>query len=386
MAEDLKTLRSELQGLQKKYMDIEEVNKTLNERLLELYSLYQISLALSVTLDLNDILKSIKTLFRKTFKVDQYSIMLLDDSTEIMHIESSFGLGKKVQNRKYHYGINIFGKSMAMEDLIYIPDMSQEAEYEFFPNGKTRQSGSFLTIPLIPTDGIPIGVLNLYRKEVRSFSNRDIRLLSKIAEQIAKVIDKTLLFKQTKEMSVTDELTGIYNRRYFNQRFEREVVRAKRYKRPLTLMMIDIDFFKNYNDLNGHILGDEVLKRVANLLEGNIRKADLLARFGGEEFVLLLPELDKEQAFVVAEKLRKAIQDAVFPEELNQPNRKLTISIGMATLLEDTYTSTELLDFADKALYKAKQMGRNRVIGYYAGLNGGNIYPLNSMAMVSNMN
>jgi diguanylate cyclase (GGDEF)-like protein len=386
MIEDVEKLRGELQGLEKKYLDIAEVNKNLNERLLELYSLYQISLTLSMTLDVNDILKAIKNLFKKTFKVDHYSIMLLDERTEKMRIESSFGLKRSFINKDYHYGVNIFGETMAQEQVIYVPDICQDLRYEFFPDDGVFEAGAFICIPLIPNDRVPIGVLNLYRKEKQSFTTREIKLLTKIAEQIAKVIEKTLLFKQTKEMSVTDELTGIYNRRYFNQRFEREVVRAKRYKRPITLMMIDIDFFKNYNDINGHILGDEVLRKVASLLESNIRKADILARFGGEEFVLLLPEIDKEHAFSVAEKLRKAIQDAPFPEEHRQPNRSLTISIGMATLLDDTYSSAELIDFADKALYKAKQMGRNRVIGYYAGLNGGNIYPLNTMAMVSNMN
>ena len=314
--------------------------------------------------------------------------MLLDDSTDQLKIISSYGLSKSVRYSDiYEFGSNIFGKALEREELIYVADIDKETQYDYYPNIKKNKNGAFLTIPLKPDNNHPIGVLNLYRKKINSFSQYEISLLSKVAEQISKVIDKTLLYKYTKELSVTDELTGLYNRRYFNQRFEREVLRAKRYKRPLTAIMIDIDYFKNYNDINGHILGDEVLKKVANLLESNIRKADILARYGGEEFVLLLPEIDKDHSFQVAEKLRRTIETNNFPEEHKQPNKKITISLGISTLLEDTYAAQELLDFADKALYKAKKLGRNQVVGYHVALNGDinnkSIYPINSIVSAS---
>jgi len=379
-------LKNQLSGLQKKYLEIEEINKNLNERLMELYSLYQVSLALSLTLDLEEILKSIKKMFRKTFQVDQYSIMLLDDSSGRLKIISSFGLPKPVrESNKYEFGSNIFGKTIEIEELVYAPDVEHDSDYNFFPNIK-ESSGSFVSIPLKSEKKHSIGVINLYRKQTNSFSKQELSLLVKVAEQIAKVIDKTLLYKHTKELSITDELTGLYNRRYFNQRFEREVLRAKRYKRPLTAIMIDIDYFKSYNDINGHILGDEVLKKVAVLLERNIRKADILARFGGEEFVVLLPEIDKEHSYQVAEKLRRTIENNSFPEERKLPNKKITISLGVSTLLEDTYSAQELLDFADKALYEAKRLGKNMVVAYRMNMNDGDfksIYPLNSVYTAS---
>ena len=194
------------------------------------------------------------------------------------------------------------------------------------------------------------------------------------SRKIAKVIDKTLLFRQTKELSITDELTGLYNRRYFNERFEREVQRARRYNRPLTVLMIDIDYFKNFNDINGHLMGDEILKRVAHTLEYNIRKADILARYGGEEFVIILPEIDKAHALKVAEKLRITIEKKRFPKQEYQPNKNLTISLGVASFPEDSDEAKELVDFADRALYKAKADGRNRVMVYHSSMENNKYY------------
>ena len=382
------TLKNQLSGLQKKYSDIEETNKNLNDQIIELHSLYQISLALSMTLELEEILKSIKKFIKKSFDVDQYSILLIDKETNELKINSSFGLNKAHTNEYSKFNNCIFDVAFKAEKSIYVPDITNEIKFDFYHSNNIK-NGSFISIPLQSNNDVPLGVLNLYNENNNSFSTRRIKLFSKIATQIAKVVDKTILFEQTKELSITDELTDIYNRRYFNQRFEREVIRAKRYKRPLTLVLIDIDYFKNYNDLNGHLLGDKVLEKVARLLEVNIRKADILARFGGEEFVVLLPEINKDRAFNVAEKLRQAIDNNRFPEEYKQPNHKLTISVGLATLLEDTYTSEELIHFADKALYKAKALGRNQVIGYFPDLNiidDQPVYPLNSMAISPNLN
>lgn len=371
MAENMEKLKKQLSGLQQKYSEIEEMNKSLNERIVELDSLYQISLMLSHTFDLEEILKQIRNLIRKVFQIDQYSIMLLDELADQLEVVSSFGISKTLRDSKYYeIGKKIFGKAIERRELIYVPEIKKETAYEFYISNNNGQNGAFITIPLIPDNNHPIGVINVYRKQANSFSKREISFLSRVADQVAKVIDKTLLFKHTKELSITDELTGINNRRYFNQRYEREVLRAKRYKRPLTVLMIDIDYFKNYNDINGHILGDEILKQVANILENSIRKADILARYGGEEFILLLPEIDKNHAYSVAEKLRRAIEAASFPEEHTQPGGRITISVGVSTLLEDTFMAQELLDYADKALYEAKKLGRNQVVEYHPGLNG----------------
>jgi len=364
MAENIETLKEQLTGLQKKYREIEETNRNLNERLLELYSLYKIGSTLSLSFDFDEIMKSFRELLRDTFDIHHYSIMFLDDTFETLIIHNSFGIPKLAASRaRYKFGEDIFGKVVETGKYIYVPNMAEDIRFSYHP-GNQLKSGSFLSIPLIPEDNRPIGVLNLERKAINGFSLRELHLFEKIADQIAKVIDKSLLFQHTKELSITDELTGIYNRRYFNQRYEREVMRALRYRRPLTIVMFDIDHFKVYNDMNGHLLGDEVIRKVSHTIDSIIRKADILARYGGEEFVLILPEITKARGFQAAEKFRKTIERTHFKHEETQPGGRLTISLGLATLPDDATDVKTLLELADKALYMAKENGRNRVCSY----------------------
>ncbi len=367
MAEGFDILKKQLAELQQKYSEMEASNWDLKKRFSEISSLYLISLTLSKTFDLNEILKSIKSLFQKKIKVDHYGIFLLDESFSSLVLYSFFGLLKNGNSQPmFKFGENIFGKALEIEQTIYVPDISDSSEFQFF--GGEPKTGSFIVVPILLRKNHPIGVFSLYRSKTDGFSKEERYFFKKIALDIAKVLDKSLLFQHTKELSITDDLTGLYNRRYFNQRFEREVQRAKRYRRPLSILMVDIDYFKNYNDINGHLLGDDVLKKVAYLIESNLRKADIVARYGGEEFVILLPEIDKPHADQVAEKLRRTVELRHFPKEQYQPNKNLTISLGLATLPDDSTNSRELIEFADRALYRAKDEGRNRVVAYHSSM------------------
>lgn len=375
MAESYKNLKDQIAGLQKKYSEIEALNHHLKKRLLELSSLYQITLMLSRTLDLDEVLKSIRNIFQRRYKVNHCGIFLLDESLSILRLQTSFGLPKSLQSKtRFNFGEDIFGRALELEDVVYVPDVSLECYFQFF--GDEPQTGSFIVVPFLLGKNQPLGVMSLYREKINAFNKYELSLLKKMGREIAKVLDKTLLFQHTKELSITDDLTGLYNRRYFNQRYEREVQRAKRYRRPLSILMVDIDHFKNYNDVNGHLLGDEILKKVAILLENNLRKADILARYGGEEFVILLPEIDKAHADQVAEKLRRTIELKSFPREQYQPNKNLTISLGLASLPDDSTNSRELIEFADRALYRAKAEGRNRVVTYHPSLIPINLTPI----------
>lgn len=168
------------------------------------------------------------------------------------------------------------------------------------------------------------------------------------------------LHDEVRNLSILDPLTGLHNRRYFDQFSSNELYRAERYKRPISCLMIDIDFFKKINDSLGHEAGDKVLKSVAEILKNNIRKSDAftLCRYGGEEFILLLPETDQEGAIFCAEKLRKTIDDTIINYE-DKPV-KVTISIGISTLFKNPVSETsDVIRYADIALYKAKEAGRN---------------------------
>lgn len=164
-----------------------------------------------------------------------------------------------------------------------------------------------------------------------------------------------------KALAITDGLTGLYNHRYFKDVLDKEFKSAIRFGRPLSLIMADIDFFKNYNDNHGHANGDIALKQVARVFREHTREVDLAARYGGEEFVVILPETALEGAITIAERLRKRVEEEIIPYEEMQPNGDVTVSIGVASFPEDALGMDSLIEAADSALYKAKDLGRNRV-------------------------
>lgn len=192
-----------------------------------------------------------------------------------------------------------------------------------------------------------------------------IRLLLKIKELQTVLDQKTIGFQKVKtrlqKLAITDGLTGIYNYRYFKQQLDIEISRAKRYGQPFSIMMIDIDNFKQFNDHHGHLAGNQILRKVSYLLHENIRKVDLLARYGGEEFVLILPGTKKSDTITVAEKLRSLIDQCYFSTAKIQSRIKISISIGIASFPEDAENDEDLIRISDQELYRAKQSGRNCV-------------------------
>ncbi len=167
--------------------------------------------------------------------------------------------------------------------------------------------------------------------------------------------------KELKELSIRDGLTALFNRRYFDERFEEEIQRAQRYGRKVAVEMIDIDHFKQLNDTYGHSCGDEVLQQIAQVMKENTRGTDIVCRYGGEEFCILLLEMDEESAYDHAERLRKAVSLHIFRNGRDPLNEKITISIGVAFFPQDAKDGRMVIESADSALYAAKRAGRNQV-------------------------
>jgi len=184
--------------------------------------------------------------------------------------------------------------------------------------------------------------------------------LPHIMAQFSVFLDRAHMYKRLQRMSITDALTGVANRRHFIERYRLEFYRSQRKEYPISVLMIDIDHFKKVNDTYGHLVGDEVLVSVAQTIVGQLREIDFVARFGGEEFVVFLPETSKDAAMKVAERVRGAIEKTEFrayDEKLHA-----SVSIGVAMFPEDGDDKDVLLERADAALYKAKGQGRNRVV------------------------
>ncbi len=207
----------------------------------------------------------------------------------------------------------------------------------------------------------PLGWLTLLRQADEPFTLRERNLLRKLMDLFAAHLAVHARVRDAEAQALTDVLTSIWNRRYFEERYPTELQRARRYHRSLAVLMIDIDSFKSYNDTFGHLVGDQALQAVAQLLKNNLRQSDVLCRYGGEEFVVLLPESDLEHALLAAEKLRRAVAAESLPIGFGTGAGHLTISIGVAACPENGEGEGELLHEADRALYGAKRAGRNRV-------------------------
>jgi diguanylate cyclase (GGDEF)-like protein len=227
------------------------------------------------------------------------------------------------------------------------------------PADRSYKTPSFLSCP-ININGKNIGVMSFTdRTTGQRFDETAIDLFQAISPQLAVAIDRALLKERAGEfeqLSVTDPLTGLLNRRYIEERMQEEIRRSTRHGLAMSFIMLDVDNFKSYNDSFGHPAGDEALKKVAHVLRDTLRSADVAARYGGEEFSILLPQTTGEEAFAIAERIRRNI------EQTNFAHRRVTASIGIASCSAELCISANLVLAADRALYKAKELGRNRVV------------------------
>ncbi len=355
--------------LEEKNRIIEETNRKLTGRLNELGLLFDTIRALTSTLELDRVLEVINELIGVTLQYQKFSILLMDERREKLVVKFVYG----AQAEGAHKGaevdpsVGLVGQAVRTGKRVLAMDLSGLTERRGPIEEGLPEQGSFLCVPMLHKDSL-LGVLTFTRPTPDGFPESELRLLTSLGRQAAMAIMNAQLYQEKLEMSVTDDLTKLANRRQLQTRLELEWNRARRFSSPLSVLMVDIDFFKRYNDVNGHLLGDQVLKGVADVLTGNTRKVDTVARFGGEEFVILLPGQDKHIAVNIAQKLRKAVARHAFPRTNSQPNGHLTITIGVATCPEDADDPSDLVDRADLALYVAKRAGRNQVAAYEDGM------------------
>lgn len=217
---------------------------------------------------------------------------------------------------------------------------------------------SLISQPVIAENKV-VGILRIDSQRANAYAQDDLRLLDIISDLGAVAIQNAFLYARTQELAIHDSLTGLVVRRYFMERFHHEIRRAARKKEELSILMLDIDHFKEYNDTYGHTAGDIVLKHFSRTIAGMVDESDVLGRYGGEEFVALLCGTSKREAIAEAERMRKALAQS--PLELRRQKADLTVSIGIATYPEDAVSEEELIRIADSRLYKAKTQGRDRI-------------------------
>jgi diguanylate cyclase (GGDEF)-like protein len=343
-------LRLQLQSL------LEEAR--LNER--KLQRLGQLEKRLIATSSLAELIQTILQDYKSSFDIDIVTLVLTDPEYEITRILDN---EKRVSSKMN--GLVLLEQAHSDSCQSYLgafdPDL-KEAIFDPWPAG----CRSMALLPLIRKNEL-IGSLNLASCDAERFTpDRSVDFLERLATIISICLENALNHERLKLAGLTDPLTGINNRRYFESRCREEIAYARRHQRPLACMFFDIDKFKGINDGHGHLAGDEVLRNVASLIKSQLRSNDVIARFGGEEFVALLPQIGLRKACEIAERIRTTIGTYPF-NPLPEVKLSVTISIGVAALPEnlvddDDKSSQKLISSADGALYQAKKNGRNRVV------------------------
>lgn len=219
----------------------------------------------------------------------------------------------------------------------------------------------FVTVPLRAKDRVLGAILvdNVFNK--KPITKSDVRMLTMFANHAGLAIENSRLYEETVYLSNTDWLTKLCNYGRFQQLFSFEIEKAKIRSSSMSLVMIDVDNFKNFNDTHGHMKGDEALRNISVILQNKSRKCDIVSRYGGEEFTIIMPETSKDNAKLFAERLRNEVERFYSEDAAVTPDKRLTISAGVATYPEDALSKDELMSMADAALYQAKHSGKNRI-------------------------
>jgi len=386
-----------------------QLREELNKARSELYVLYEISNAMRTSLKLDDVLYIILTGVTAHAGLGFNRAMLFLVNERKSAIEGKMGIGPHTGEEADKIWKQIEVKKSTLNDLIANYKASNKmadsqfnrlvvnlrfpleektggvvslavlqnmplhisrdaiSEHKDDPLLQRIHMEEFAVVPLKTKDKIigAIVVDNLFNK--KPITKDEIRILTMFANQAGLAIENSQLYEQTVLQSQTDALTRLWNHGYFQSKLKEEIKKAKQDNSSLSLIMLDLDNFKELNDTLGHYTGDQILKDISRLVKKYCRKADYPCRYGGEEFAVILPQTSKEEAYLIAERIRRAIEKYRFYPKESSIEKKISVSVGIATFPEDSITNkTSLLSSADKALYEAKHTGKNKTYLYNA--------------------
>jgi diguanylate cyclase (GGDEF)-like protein len=310
---------------------------------------------------LDDLADFVTTQVLEIAEAEKSSLMVVDENTGELVLKGYKGLDKEKVALSMKIGELVAGWVAEQGEALLVQDIDTDPRLRLTSRISRYKTKSFISLPL-KIDSQVIGVMNVTDKlaDIKVFTEDDLRYLTLIAHQTVIQIENIKLCEKLASLAVTDAVTNLFNHRYFQEQINVEILRAQRYKHTLSFMIFDIDFFKTYNDRYGHLEGDRVLKQVAWIIKQNVRQVDIICRYGGDEFVVILPFTDFNGARFVAEKVRKSIEEM---DLLNKETRKVirvTVSGGVASY-RPGLSKEDFIALADRALYKAKGEGRNRI-------------------------
>lgn len=332
---------------------LEESNKVLSKSIAEFYTLNQISQAIGSVLDIKELLKRLNDIILGVMGVSYSTIILFDEKTNRLRVHTT-----NISNINELATITDNINSGVLIDALNKGVSILENNVDYFQYIFTcgRNINSLMCIPLT-TNSRKFGLILVEHTFSNAFDEENVRFLNIIAQQVGIVMENAELYHQMKEVARRDGLTGIYNRQYFQECLEVEFKEAKKNNYPLSLAIFDIDHFKKFNDTYGHMFGDKVLVSTVEAVKSELRKNDMIARFGGEEFIILLPRTNLAEALEKVEMLRRKIAENVITDNLI--NVTVTASFGISSYDECAFNENDLVRTADDALYGAKAAGRN---------------------------
>lgn len=365
-------MKSQLQDVAER---LQQANAALQRRVQAQGLLMEAAHRLGSTLDKAALVERIARLVADNLGKPDFAVYLVkedEDHEAVLEVQNAAGLldRPEIREARFQVGEGIAGLVAETGAPVLVANLKDPAPTLKPPRGGKEPfptEGSLLVVPMLHK-GRVVGVLAFHSPQRGAFDSDDVALLQALGAQAAMAVVNADLYQTTLELSVTDALTQLMNRRALNRILDAELVRAQRFNTPLVVLMLDVDHFKQYNDRMGHLLGDEALKAVAAVLGTSVRKVDAVARFGGEEFCVILPRTDESAGIDVADKLLKNVRALLVPGAESQPLGHMSISVGVAVYPQDMPPAIDgspvevILDCADKAAYEAKRKGRDRVV------------------------
>jgi diguanylate cyclase (GGDEF)-like protein len=322
----------------------------------------QINKVLTSSLDINEILVRVMKKVRKIANAEAWSILLKDESTGELVFEKTVGkANQEIRKMRIAPGEGIAGWVVENGVPAVVPDVRKDKRF----SAKVDRHGDFRTLsvmcaPIISKGNI-IGVLEVInRANGEPFTEEDLSLLMRIVDQASLAVERVMMHQKLEELAVTDDLTNLFNTRYLTRSIEAEIQRSKRYRTSVAVIFMDLDHFKDVNDTHGHLVGSKLLVEIGELLINQLRAIDVVARYGGDEFVIVLPQTTLKSAITSAERIREAMEMNTFlvPEGYNLT---VTASFGVAAYPETARSKEELLRLADESMYSVKKRARNGV-------------------------
>jgi diguanylate cyclase (GGDEF)-like protein len=339
---------------------VKKENIQIEKQLRQIEHLYDVIKDAGSTLNVQEMIELTKEFTERMFDLPHFIIAVLSNDSRKYEIRIASGCDDSLF-RSFEMDLESNGLAAILareRKPVLVPLVGEQDHFSKVRNLAVR---SFVFLPFLIQDRV-IGFLCSFSPQENFIDQEKFSNFQVFCNQISIGLQKSLLYEKVQKLSITDGLTKLYSHRYFKQRLEEELILANRYSSQLSLLILDIDHFKHYNDTYGHVAGDHVLMEVSKILKDQAGMNHLVARYGGEEMVLIAPETTKEQAMELAEKIRKAIESNSF--SVGKEMTKVTVSIGVATFPQDALTNLDLISKSDKALYAAKGRGRNRIMAY----------------------